>query len=1092
MRKLGVILLFGLLVFSCKKEQKVEKQFRVLSSQQTGITFQNRVEPRKDLNIFTYLYFYNGGGAGSGDLNNDGLIDLIFTSNLEENKIYLNKGKMVFEDITSQSGFDTKGGWSNGISLVDINNDGLLDIYISQVGEYQNLKGKNQLFECQKIEDGIPIYIEKGAEYGLDLVGFGTQAAFVDFDQDGDLDFFQLNHSVHSIGTFGNRANFLDTYHPLSGDRYYENVDGQFIDKTKESNIHSNALGYGLGLAVGDINLDGLPDLYVGNDFHENDYLYINQGKGTFEDLTDKYMTHTSRFSMGVDIADFNNDIFPDIVSLDMLPWDYKLIKQADGEDVFYNFNFKLKQGYNFQYSRNALQLNNGNNSFTEIAMNGGIHATDWSWSSLFLDFDNDGLKDLFISNGISKRMNDTDYMKYVSNDAIQEKINKQEFDESSEELTDLLPEVKIPNKFFRNNGNVGFEEINAAVENNFNSFSNGAIYADLDNDGDLDLVTNNINDEVFVYENLTTNNKSLTIQLKGDKDNINAIGAKVFLYQNGSSQYQEKFPVRGFQSSMETPLLFGLGDSIRVDSIRVIWPDNTSEIHTQPDISSGQIEFTYQKGLQPYNYQLLAKKNSHTLHFEDIAQQTKLNIKHYENVFNEFDREALKPFMHSSAGPAITVKDINGDGLEDVFIGSSKWEKAKVLLQHKDGTFITTSQKGLEADSTYEESSATWADINGDSFPDLLLASGGNEYYGKTEYLKARIFVNDGKGNLSKKSDALPEIFETQGDIITSDVDQDGDLDIFLAGKTVSWKYGAIPRSYLLINDGRGKFSDQTPKELQYIGMVHSAKWFDVDQDGDEDLILACQWDGVFAFINNQGSFEKTILTDKKGWWNTLYLTDIDQDGDQDILLGNLGENSRIKASEKEPVRLYVNDIDENGRLDQILTHYMNGEEVIFADKKELEKQMPFIRKKYNLSRDFSEAYFKDVFGRDKIDNATVFEANYFKNALLLNTGSSFELRELPKASQYGPKMAFGEVTNGQILMLGNFYESNIQFGRYDGYYGGLLSMNDGKINHSDLNNLKIKGQARSITPIMIQGQQCFIIARNDDVLMVIRQIAE
>lgn len=1093
MRK--VLMLIGLtfLLFSCKNEKQEEPLFRLLKPEQTGVDFQNRIEPTKDLNIFSYLYFYNGGGAGAGDLNNDGLIDLIFTSNLENSKIYLNRGDLKFEDITEKSGFDTDGGWSNGVSIVDINDDGMLDFYISQVGEYQNLHGKNQLFICRKIEDGIPVYEEKGAEYGLDLVGFGTQAAFADFDLDGDLDFFQLNHSVHSNGTFGERGNFLNSYHPLSGDRYFENIDGHFVDKTKASAIHSNALGYGLGIATGDIDLDGKPDLYIGNDFHENDYLYINQGGGVFSDQTDQYISHTSRFSMGVDITDINNDIYPDIISLDMMPYEYKNLKSTDGEDLVYNYKFKIRQGYNAQFARNALQLNNGNNSFSEIAMQAGVFATDWSWSPLFFDFDNNGLKDLFIANGINKRMNESDYINYISNEAIQQKINSNKIDESDDLLTELLPEVKIPNKFFLNTGNVQFKEINDLVDQNTISFSNGAIQADLDNDGDLDLVTNNINDPVFIYENLNGQNSGLSIDLKGKKGNRNAIGAKAILYTSEGTQYAEKFPVKGFQSSSETPLHFGVKDSVQVDSLVIIWPDNHYSTLTNPQ--TNQIEVIYKEGLPLFDYQSLKRKSGKDYHFEDIAEQLNLDIRHKENQFNEFDREALIPAMHSTAGPAIAVADINLDGLDDIFMGSSKWEKAQILIQTPTGVFEKTAQPYLEADSTFEESAAEWADVNGDGHLDLLLASGGNEYYGKTPYLKPRIYINNGKAKFELKENALPDIFDTQACIKASDVDQDGDLDLFIGGKTVSWKYGEIPRSYLLINDGQANFKDKTPEELKYIGMVHSAEWVDLDQNGSEDLILACQWDGVFAFMNESSQFKKTVLTNKKGWWNTLYPTDLDNDGDLDFLLGNLGENSRISASETEPVRLYVNDIDENGRLDQILTHYMNHEEVIFADKKELEKQMPFIRKKYNLSRDFSNAYFKDVFGRDKIDEAKVYEANYFANAVLINDGKgNFETKSLPKSTQFGPKAAFQKIegTPNDYFIMGNFFESNIQFGRYDADYGGLLSFDSGTAKHQPLPDLKVYGQVRAILPLKIKGETHYFIARNDDVLMVLKKTSE
>jgi len=1090
MKKVG--LLFSiLLILACQKEQK-RPLFRQLDAIQTGITFENTINPTADLNIFNYLYFYNGGGVGAGDLNNDGLIDLIFTSNLGQNKIYQNLGNLKFEDITSQTGFDTHGGWSNGVSIVDINNDGLLDFYISQVGKYDTINGINQLFVCQKIENGIPKYQEKAATYGIDLKTLATQSVFVDFDLDGDLDFFQLNHSAHRNGTFGARKNFLATFHEMSGDRYFENIDSHYTDKTKESGINSNALGYGLGIVAGDVNQDGKPDLYIGNDFHENDYLYINEGNGQFHDDTQNQMPHTSRFSMGVDIADINNDFYPEIVSLDMLPYEHKLIKMADGEDVFYNFNFKLDQGYNIQFSRNALQLNNRNNTFSEIAMFSGTHATDWSWSSLFFDFDNDGFKDLFISNGISKRMNDTDYMNYVSNDAIQERINKKEFNESDELLSDLLPEVKIPNKFFRNNGALQFDEINSSIENNLPSFSNGAVYADLDNDGDLDLVTNNINAPAFVYENLSPKSSVLKVHLEGSDKNKNAVGTKLFLFKEGKSQYLEKFPVRGFQSSSEIDLQFGIGDKTSIDSLWVIWPDNTFESIKSLDIdSTTYLNLAYQPSLPKFDYNRLKPESRFDYSLIDVAEQCGLKIKHTENRFNEFDREALIPAMNSTTGPAIAIADMNGDGFEDVFIGSAKWEKAKVFLQNSLGHFSEMEQPALVKDSTYEESDARWADINNDGFLDLLLASGGNEYYGKTPVLKPRIYVNDGNGKLSLKADALPDIFDTQACIETSDVDKDGDLDIFIGGKTISWGYGQIPKSYLLINDGKGNFKDKTPHELANVGMVRDGKWLDIDKDGDEDLILAIQWDGIYCFENKGGLFTKRILTDKKGWWNMLYPTDIDNDGDMDFIIGNLGLNSRIKASIKEPVKMYVNDFDENGRPDQILTHFMNREQVLFADKKELEKQMPFIRKKYNLSRDFANANFMDILGKKLMTSATVFEANYFNNAVLINNGNwDFELKSLPTTAQLSPMNAATDINKSDYLLMGNFFEANIQLGRYDADFGGILHVvNDSTYVHSSIPNLKISGQVRGILPIIIKGERHFIVARNDDELMVLRK---
>ncbi len=1085
--------IFSVLLWACEKQQTEDPLFRTLPAEETGITFSNNLTPTRDLNIFAYLYFYNGGGVGAADLNNDGLSDLIFTSNTGENKIYLNKGELKFEDITSRTGFDTQGGWSNGVSVADVNQDGLLDIYISQVGDYKSLQGVNQLFICQKLENGIPIYEEQAEKYGLNLKVFGTQALFVDFDTDGDLDFFQLNHSVHQNGTFGKRENFLNQYHPLSGDRYFENRDGIYLDKTKESGIFSNALGYGLGITAGDINLDGRPDIYVGNDFHENDYLYINEGNGRFAEQIDLYMTHTSRFSMGIDIGDINNDIFPDIISLDMLPWDYKLIKMADGEDVFYNFNFKLRQGYNIQFSRNTLQLNNGNGTFSEIGMMAGVHATDWSWSSIFSDFDNDGKKDLFISNGINKRMNDTDYMNYVSNDAIQEKINRKEIDESSELLTDLLPEVKIPNKFFRNRNGIQFDEVTTLVSGNEPSFSNGAVSVDLDNDGDLDLVTNNINAPAFIYENLTTGKTSLQIKLKGSEKNKNGIGTKVILFTKQGKQYQEKFPVRGFQSSVEAPLVFGLDTLKSVDSLWVIWPDNTYETITNVAVTPQPKTLEYKQGLPRFDYSRLEVFSETPYTFTDIAREVDLEVSHSENTFNEFDREALIPAMHSTKGPVISVADVNQDGLEDFFMGSSKWEKARIFLQTPSGKFVQSTQPALDADSTYEESSAVFADLNGDGYPDLALASGGNEYYGKNNYLKPRIFLNDGKGMFLKKQGSLPDIFDTQSVITSSDVDGDGDLDLFLGGETIPWAFGKIPRSYLLLNNGNAEFRDATPKELAGLGMVTDAHWIDLDQDKDEDLILSIEWGGIEAFINEKGTLKRKTISPKKGWWKRIIPMDVNNDGLTDFILGNLGENSRIKATEKEPVRMYVNDMDDNGRLDQILTHYMAGQEVVFADKKEFERQMPFIRKKYNLSKDFANADFRDIFGKEKMEASQIFEADFLKNAILINKGKGkYELLALPESAQISPLLAAVLVGTNELLTGGNFYECNIQMGRYDADYGSLMRYTNGALSRENIPGMVLNGQIRTMRAIKIGKDTCYLVGRNNDKLMVLKKTSK
>jgi hypothetical protein len=1090
--------------FSCSdKKANQDYGFELLSSEKTGIDFSNTLKSTKDFNIFYYMYFYNGGGVGAADLNNDGLIDLCFTANQEANKIYLNKSDMKFEDITEKSNFKGGNGWSNGVSIVDINQDGMLDIYISQVGDFEAIKGHNLLFICKEItKEGIPVYQEMSKEYGLDLVVFGTQAAFFDYDLDGDLDMFQLNHSVHQNGTFGRRALFDGTYHPLAGDKLFKNDNGKYTEVSKTTGINSSALGYGLGLAVGDIDFDGYPDMYVGNDFHENDYLYINQKNGTFLDKMESSIMHTSQFSMGIDIGDLNSDAFPEIISLDMLPSNYEILKKSEGEDMYSIFKYKIRQGYNYQFARNNLQFNNGNGTFSEIGMYSGVHATDWSWSPLFTDFDNDGLKDLFISNGIPKRMNDTDYIKFVSDDVVQEKIRNKNFDENDPGLADKLPEIKLFNKFFANQKNLVFKDMEGSIKNDKVSYSNGAIYADLDNDGDLDIITNNINEKAFVYENLAdtkpVKNDFIRLYLKGAKGNLNAIGTKCLVFKKDKIESYEKFPVRGFQSSMEIPLNIGLGKKTDVDSLIVIWPDNKYQVMKVSGFKDS-LNLTYSNDLPLFDYQKFKarKNNNDSYTYEDIAAKLGVNVRHEENNFVEFDRNSLIPFEVSAEGPALAIADINHDGLEDIFVGSSKKFRSHLFLQTKSGVFKESIQPDLVRDSTYEEVDAQWADVNKDGHPDLIVATGGNEYSNNSEYQMPRIYLNDGKGNLSIIQDAFNNVFVTASCIVPFDFTGDGIMDLFIGGRAVPLNYGEIPKSYLLKNDGSGRFIDVTSqygKELSAIGYVKNAKLTDLDKDGDPDLILALEWDGICMMENKGKTFVKKMLTDRKGWWNFTMPFDYDGDGDMDILAGNLGLNSRLKASKEQPVRMYINDYDKNGRKEPILTYYLNGAEVLFPTKLEIEKQMPFIKKKYIYATEFSKATIADIFGKDKLEEAQILEADYYESAILVNDGKgNFKLKPLEYRAQWSSYYDAQVIdANGDklpdILMMGNFYNCNIQMGRYDADFGMIL-INKGNCNFAPqpINGLQVKGQVKRLKKIKLKGGEGIVVARNNDTLMVI-----
>ncbi|MBS1669409.1 MAG: VCBS repeat-containing protein [Bacteroidetes bacterium] len=1099
-----VVLLSLVFLFGCsvKTEKKQDPLFEVLDDNQTGLNFNNKLTPTQDFNVFKYMYYYNGGGIGAGDFNNDGKIDVFFAGNQTNNRLFLNTGSLKFKDVTVEAKIPADGAWSTGVSVVDINNDGLLDIYICRVGNHETLHSKNQLLICQGIDgNGVPYYKDEAKEYGLDFSGFSTQAVFVDYDMDGDLDMYLLNHSIHQNGTFGARNEKLQTHSPVSGDHLFRN-DGNnhFTDVTKESGINSSVIGYGLGIAAADINLDGYPDLYIGNDFHENDYMYINQRNGSFKDELNDRVMHTSQFSMGVDVADVNNDGYPDVMTVDMLPSDPYILKRSLGEDTYDIFNLKLGYGYNHQYTRNNLQLNRRNGMFSEVGLYAGVAATDWSWSPLWVDFDNDGLKDLFISNGIPKRLNDIDFVNFIENETIQEKMRTGGLDKRDMDLIDKFPQIKIPNKFFKNQGNLQFEDMKDAIEKDKKTYSNGAIYADFDNDGDLDVLVNNIDEPALLYENKSNDKKEkafVEIKLKGPEKNINALGAKVIIYANAGIRTYEKYPVRGFLSSAEIPIHIGL-DKTKIDSAFLVWPDNTYQ-PIQLKADSPWLKFSYQKGLPKFDYQKITKQWKYSsLPMEDITDETHLLYKHEENSFHEFDREPLMPHMLSTEGPALTVADMNGDGLEDVFIGSSKWKKSVIFFQDRSGKFVKSKQPDLENDSTKEDVDACVADVNHDGKPDLIVASGGNEFYGNDVNLSPRVYLNDGGGHFKKKEDAFDNLFMNASCVISYDFNGDGYTDLFIGGRSVPANYGQIPRSYLLQNDGTGRFKDVTEqycKELSHVGFVTKALWFDLDKDGHKDLILSLEWGGILAFINHPGSFSKKVITNKKGWWNFIMPVDLNHDGNIDFIAGNLGLNSRLKASEKEPVRLYYNDFDDNGKKEQLLTYYLQGRELPFANKEELEKQMPVLKKKFLYAADFAKASLKELFSASKLESADLFTADYFSNAVLMNDGHlNFTTKALPWEAQLTPYRDAVVVNANNdslpdILLVGNYYESNIEMGRYDADYGTIL-INHGKGSFSaeGINGLAIKGQVRHVSKINIANKQAFILARNDDSTMVIK----
>ncbi len=1088
-----VFLLLSVVLNSCKSDTGT--LFTNLDNEATGIKFQNTFFDDGPLNVANYIYFYNGGGVAVGDINNDGLQDILFTGNMVRNRLYLNKGNFKFEDITQKSGVADKQGWCTGATMTDINNDGKLDIYICRSADINPVMRENLLF----INNGDLTFSEKAKQYGLADSGYSTQSAFFDYDKDGDLDCFIINHSIqkYTAGVQENPA-LRQEHNAAFASKLYRNDGRRFTDVSDSAGITSNVLTFGLSVAIADYNSDGWPDISVSNDFNEPDYFFINNRNGTFTEQLSKAMDEISLYSMGSDAADYNNDGLVDLLTLDMMPEDNKTIKMHSGAENFDKFQFLFTQGFYYQYSRNMLQKNNGDGTFSEVGQLSGVSNTDWSWSALFGDYDNDGNKDLFVTNGYVKDYTEMDFMKY-SIDRLVRSMHHDSIDAIPDYIK-KMPTHQIPNYIFQNNGNETFTKKTEEWGLDQPGVSAGAAYADLDNDGDLDLIINNSNDYAGIYRNnseANIKNNFLRIELKGDAANERGIGAKVKLYCKDKQYYQEQSPVRGFQSSVDPVLVFGVGLNTEIDSILIIWPNDNFQklVNIKPNqtltfkLSDAGEKWVYHKGT-PVKQQL-------------FTQAELPNVQHHENNFSDFTVQTLLPNYLSREGPCIEVADINKDGLADFIIGGAKGHPSQIFIQNTNGTFAIKPQSALFKDSASEDVAACFFDADNDGDQDLYIASGGYEFNENDPAFQDRLYLNDGNGNFTKKENALPIILTSKSCVKAADIDGDGDMDLFVGGRVVPGKYPTTPRSYILINDGKGVFTDATStacKALEQPGMVTDAVWTDLNNDKQPDLIVAGEWMPIKVFLNQKG-----ILTDASatyihfasaGWWNKINAADMDGDGDTDLIIGNCGLNNQFHVNEKEPMTIYYKDFDGNGSLDPILCYYINGVSYPVNSRDDLADQLPMIKKKFLEYKEYAVATINDILTADDLKDAAILKAETMQTVYLENQGSKgFVLHQLPLEAQYAPVHAIvAEDVNHDgkkdILLAGNNKWTRIKFGRYSANHGVLL-LADGKggftYTPQNESGLDIRGEVRSLAPVNMGTSKAVIVGVNDGNAMLL-----